>query len=116
MPATDEKAPQTESKSNTGGDIDRVQMASRLPDGSPHQTPGFEFIGDETIVENAAKQQLREQAVSAVDSKLRTAAAAPAEDNEKRDKDTQELIDAHEKAAKQAESRASSDVKAHIAK
>src|SRR5688500_9687322 len=69
----------TEAKPLAVADHDRVVMASRLPDGSPHQTPDFEFIGDKEIVSDAAKRQLSEQAVSAVDVERRGVGAPPAE-------------------------------------
>lgn len=61
----------TERKDLPTGDHDRVAMASRLPDGTPHQTPDFEFLGDREGVEAAAKEQLKQQRVSAADSAAR---------------------------------------------
>jgi hypothetical protein len=107
-----EKATPTENKTNTGGDHDRVVMASRLPDGTPHQTNDFEFIGDRQVAIDAAKQQLREQAVSAKDVEMRGAGTADADaDASKPDPEVQKMIDAHEAAAKSAEGKAESDVK-----
>jgi len=111
----DEKAPQTESKSNTGGDIDRVQQASRRPDGSAHQTPGWEYIGDKQIALDGTKRQLAEQAVSAKDVELRGAVVEPAAGevgSSEPDAEVKKLKDAHDKAAKSAEARAESEVNA----
>jgi hypothetical protein len=108
-----EKANATENKTNTGGDHDRVAMASRLPDGTPHQTPDFEFIGDRDFAIEASKQQLREQAVSAKDVEMRGAGTGNGEQGDsKPDAAVQRLIDAHEAAAKAAEGKAESEVKA----
>jgi len=115
-PRPQERAIQTESKTNTGGDIDRVQMASRLPDGTPHQTPGFEFVGDAKSTEAATAEQLRQQAVSAADVRIRTQHATPEEDEGKLSADQQALTDAHEQAAKAGEARAVADTKAHTPK
>ena len=107
-----EKAIPTENKTNTGGDHDRVVMASRLPDGTPNQTNDFEFIGDQQVAIDAAKQQLREQAVSAKDVELRGAGTDEADaEASKPDPEVQKLIDAHEAAAKAAEGRAEGEVK-----
>lgn len=111
-----EKATPTENKTNTGGDHDRVAMASRLPDGTPHQTPDFEFIGDKDFAIEATKQQLREQAVSAKDVELRGAGSgnASTDGDSAPDPEVQKLIDAHEKAAKSAEGKAESEVNARF--
>jgi len=110
-----EKANATENKTNTGGDHDRVVMASRLPDGTPHQTPDFEFIGDKDFAIEATKQQLREQAVSAKDVELRGAGSnASADGDSKPDAEVQKLIDVHEKAAKSAEGKAEAEVNARF--
>ncbi len=110
-----EKANATENKTNTGGDHDRVVMASRLPDGTPHQTPDFEFIGDKDFAIEATKQQLREQAVSAKDVELRGAGSRASEEGDSApDPEVQKLIDAHESAAKSAEGKAESEVNARF--
>lgn len=107
-----EKATPTENKTNTGGDHDRVVMASRLPDGTPHQTPDFEFIGDRQFSIDASKRQLSEQAVSAKDVELRGASTAEADaEASKPDPEVQKLIDAHESASKAAEKAAEAEVK-----
>jgi len=107
-----EKATPTENKTNTGGDHDRVAMASRRPDGTPHQTNDFEFIGDQQVAIDAAKHQLREQAVSAKDVELRGAGTAEADaDASKPDPEVQKLIDAHNAVAKSAEGKAEAEVK-----
>ncbi len=110
-----EKATPTENKTNTGGDHDRVAMASRLPDGTPHQTPDFEFIGDKDFAIEVTKQQLREQAVSAKDVELRGAGSRASEEGDSApDPEVQKLIDAHESAAKSAEGKAESEVNARF--
>jgi len=105
-----DKAVATESKAGTGGDIDRVAMASRLPDGTPHQTPDYEYL-DEEFAASATKRQLTEQAVSAADSKVRAEQTAPEADDGKLSEDQQALQDAHDKAYKAAEARAASETK-----
>jgi len=107
-----DKATPTESKTNIGGDHDRVVMASRLPDGTPHQTPGFEFIGDRQVAIDAAKHQLREQAISAKDVELRGASTAEADaEASKPDAEVQKIIDAEETAGAAAEKMAEAEVK-----
>ncbi len=103
----------TEAKKAVGGDHDRVVMASRLPDGSPHQTPGFEYIGDKQVAVEAAKRQLVEQAVSPKDVELRGASAGPAAAGEAEpDAEGKKLLEAHQAAAKGAEKAAESEVNA----
>lgn len=101
--------PSTGTKAATG-DVDRVAMASRRPDGTPDQTPGFEYI-DKDFAAEATKRQLTEQAVSAADSKIRAEQTAPAEDDGKVSAEQKALNDAGEHAKKAAESRAASETK-----
>jgi hypothetical protein len=108
----DDKPVATETKPLAAADHDRVVMASRLPDGTPHQTPDFEYIGDAQFAEDAAKRQLGEQAASAIDVAERGATAAPAEGEGEPDPETAKLKAAQDKAVKAAESKASSEVKA----
>jgi hypothetical protein len=46
---------------------DRVQMLSLNADGTPNQTPGVEIIGDPEFAKAAAREQFKQQAVSAAD-------------------------------------------------
>lgn len=96
------------------GDHDRVVMASRRPDGTPDQTPDFTYIGDQDASVQAAKEQLRQQAVSAEDVRLRGVAGAGGPGEEVDDPSTAELRKAHESAAKSAERAAESEVKARF--
>lgn len=91
-------------------DHDRVAMASRRPDGSPAQTADFEYIGDKEVAVEAAKEQLKQQAVSAVDAKERAALAADEEIPQ--DPTVEKLTEAHDKAAAAAEKAAESEVNA----
>lgn len=110
--AEGQKSTETTAKLTTT-DHDRVVMASRHPDGSPDQTPDFEFIGDKEVVETAAKRQLSEQAVSAVDVERRGVTAEATGTPGEPDPATKELQAAQEKAAKAAESKAAAEVKSH---
>lgn len=103
-------------------DHDRIVMASRRPDGTPAQFDP-EFIGDRDTAIQAAKIQLAEQRVSALDTAMRgvtRGTVATGDDGEPDaragssdpDPQVQELIDAHKAAAEAAESQAESEVKA----
>lgn len=46
---------------------DRVQMLSLNADGTPNQTPGVTIIGDPEFAKAAAREQFKQQAVSAAD-------------------------------------------------
>jgi hypothetical protein len=99
----------SEPKGNTAvpanADVDRVEMLSLRKDGSPDQTPGVVMIGDEDTVRAQAREQFQQQAVSAVDQKLRaeqvargaTGEDAPTQDVQ--DPVIAELEEAHEAAA-----------------
>lgn len=118
------KANATERKDLPTGDHDRVAMASRLPDGTPHQTPDFEFLGDREDVEAAAVEQLKVQRVSAADTAARgveTTSGVLAEDaaegdgsinptNAPQDPSIEKLTKIHESAAKGAEADAKAEV------
>lgn len=94
------------------GDHDRIVMASRRPDGSMDQI-NPEFIGDKDVAIAAAKQQLAEQAVSAVDVAARGVTSGQGEDGTGRDGPDHEikaLKDAQDKAAEAAEARAEREV------
>lgn len=92
------------------GDHDRIVMASRRADGSMDQTAP-EFIGDKNVAVAAAKEQLGQQAASAVDVAARGVSstpegAAPSEP----DPDVQALKDEQDKAIASAESQAEREV------
>lgn len=90
-------------------DHDRIVIASRGPDGRIRQFEP-EFIGPKEAAEEAAKAQLREQRVSAVDVAIRgTAATVPAAEAEP-DPVNEELRKAHEEAAKAGEAQATAEV------
>ena len=92
------------------GDHDRIVMASRRADGSMDQTAP-EFIGDKAIAIAAAKEQLGQQAASAVDVAARGVSstpegAAPSEP----DPDVRALKDEQDKAIASAEAQAEREV------
>jgi hypothetical protein len=92
------------------GDHDRIVMASRKADGSMDQIAP-EFIGDKDIAEQAAKQQLAEQAASAVDVAARGVTANPdGTGDSEPDAEVKALKDAQEEAVKAAESQAEREV------
>lgn len=92
------------------GDQDRVAMASRRPDGTPAQTPGFTYI-DEDAAREAAERQLTEQAVSNADAVVRVPAEVPTDadtrtaEQGEQDPAVQAISDVHEQAAKAARAR-----------
>ncbi|WP_327329843.1 hypothetical protein OG279_09630 [Streptomyces sp. NBC_01201] len=93
-----------------GGDHDRIVMASRRADGSMDQTAP-EFIGDKDVAIAAAKEQLGQQAASAVDVAARGVSstpegAAPSEP----DPDVKALKDEQDKAIESAEAQAEREV------
>jgi hypothetical protein len=100
-------------------DHDRIVMASRTPDGTPAQH-NPEFIGDKKVAEEAAAVQLGQQKASAADQALRgvvDTGGVLAEDGDKSgvgssepDAAVAEIVDAHEKAQKAADSQAKSEV------
>lgn len=95
------------------GDHDRVVMASRKPDGTPDQTPDFQFIGPADMVEDMNAEQLRQQKVSAADVALRgVSAGSSAETSEAEDPTIAELQAAHQQAEKAADKQAAAEVKA----
>jgi hypothetical protein len=92
------------------GDHDRIVMASRKPDGSMDQIAP-EFIGDKDVATAAAKQQLAQQAASAVDVAARGAIVAPeGTGSSEPDEEVRKLKDAQEEAVKAAESQAEREV------
>lgn len=92
------------------GDHDRIVMASRRADGSMDQVAP-EFIGDKTVAIAAAKEQLGQQAASAVDVAARGVASTPeGAGSSAPDADVQALKDAQDKAVATAESQAEREV------
>jgi hypothetical protein len=94
------------------GDHDRIVMASRKPDGSMDQTDP-EFIGDKDVAVAAAKEQLAQQAASAVDTAARGVSGYPNGDgagSSEPDPDVQALKDAQDEAVKAAEAQAEREV------
>src|SRR4051794_3945333 len=91
------------------GARDRVAMLSLRADGTPDQTAP-EFIGDRDAAVAATKVQFSEQAVSAVDEKLRAEAHADSGEVSE-DPSIAEAKKAHDAAAKAAEAHAADVVK-----
>jgi hypothetical protein len=94
------------------GDHDRIVMASRKADGSMDQTDA-EFIGDKDVALTAAKEQLGQQAASAVDTAARGVTSRAGEGgagSSEPDADVQALKDAQDEAVKAAESQAEREV------
>lgn len=94
-----------------GGDHDRVAMLSLRADGTPDQTDP-EIIGDKETAVEAAKEQFRQQAASAVDvakaAERGTTSAGIADAPQ--DPSIEEVRKAQETAAKAAESAAEATV------
>lgn len=96
----------------SGGAHDRVAMLSIRADGTPDQV-NPEIIGDKEYALAATKRQLREQAVSAVDQEKRPdllGTAGAADEDLVQDPAIQELKDAHDAAAEQADKDAAAIV------
>ena len=92
------------------GDHDRIVMASRKADGSMDQTAP-EFIGDKDVAIAAAKEQLGQQAASAVDVAARGVSSTPeAAAAAEPDPDVKALKDAQDEAVAAAESQAEREV------
>ncbi|MFF3300964.1 hypothetical protein [Streptomyces sp. NPDC002908] len=92
------------------GDHDRIVMASRKADGSMDQTAP-EFIGDKDVAIAAAKEQLGQQAASAVDVAARGVSSTPeAAAASEPDPDVKALKDAQDEAVTAAESQAEREV------
>ncbi|MEU7032728.1 hypothetical protein ABZ958_03455 [Streptomyces sp. NPDC046237] len=93
------------------GDHDRIVMASRRADGSMDQIRP-EFIGDKDVAIAAAKQQLAEQAASAVDVAARGVSTSPeGAEASKPDPDIAALKEAQDKAIATAEAKAEREVR-----
>ena len=93
-------------KIDTHGQHDRVQMLSLKADGTPDQV-NPEIIGDKDVAIAAAKVQFAQQAVSAVDQKMRGVLADDPQEN-----DDEKLKKAHDSAAKSGEAAAEKTVNA----
>lgn len=94
----------------TTGDHDRIVMASRRADGSMDQH-NPEFIGDREVAISAAKEQLGQQAASAVDVAARgVTSTEDGAGSSAPDPDVQALKDAQDKAVSAAESQAEREV------
>ncbi|MBK3542539.1 hypothetical protein [Streptomyces sp. MBT60] len=92
------------------GDHDRIVMASRRADGSMDQVAP-EFIGDKDVAIAAAKEQLAQQAASAVDVAARgVSATAEGVGSSEPDPDVAALKEAQDKAIASAESQAEREV------
>lgn len=92
------------------GDHDRIVMASRRADGSMDQVAP-EFIGDKDVAIAAAKEQLAQQAASAVDVAARGVSSTPeGERSSEPDPDVAALKAAQDKAISAAESQAEREV------
>jgi hypothetical protein len=117
---TTAKVPASPAAAAVGGDHDRVVMASRQADGTPDQTPDFEYIGDKETTLKATKTQLTEQAVSAVDVAERgvTSASTASEDGtgDAQDPSIADMAEKHGTAKDAAESAAESEVNARFTK
>ncbi|MFD3741586.1 hypothetical protein [Streptomyces sp. NPDC058629] len=95
----------------TVGDHDRIVMASRRADGSMDQVAP-EFIGDREVAIAAAKEQLAQQAASAVDVAARGVSSTPeGEGSSEPDPDVAALKEAQDKAIASAESQAEREVR-----
>lgn len=101
MAENDSKAPVKGEKDAVH--VDEVLAVSRHSDGTPAQTPGFKSV-DPEFTTRVSENQLREQAVSAVDDKIRRERLKADAPEVVLDPATQELKDAHEAAAKSARS------------
>lgn len=121
--STSAKVPASPATAAVGGDHDRVVMASRKADGTPDQTPDFEYIGERETTLRATKEQLREQAVSAADVAERGVTAGNEADTSKlpstgpqSDPSIAAIADKHRAAADAAEKAAEAEVDARFTK
>lgn len=106
------EASKTTDKGNTvphQGDHDRVQMLSLKADGTPDQH-NPEIIGDRETAIAAAKEQFKQQAVSAVDTA--SAGGGTTVEDAPQDPSIEAAQKEHEKVAAAAEKAAESAVKA----
>ncbi|MEU9793827.1 hypothetical protein AB0E27_24900 [Streptomyces sparsogenes] len=93
------------------GDHDRIVMASRRADGTPDQI-NPEFIGDKDVAIAAAKEQLAQQAASAVDTAARGVSSTPdgAAGDSEPDAEVKALKDAQDNAVEAAKDKAAREV------
>lgn len=108
------QANQTSSQANPvpdHGDHDRVQMLSLKADGTPDQH-NPEIIGDEDTAIAAAKEQFKQQAVSAADVANAPSGGGTAVEDAPQDPSIEKAQKEHAKVAKVAESAAEKTVKA----
>jgi hypothetical protein len=91
------------------GDHDRVQMLSLQADGTPDQH-NPEIIGDPEAAKAAAREQFKQQAVSAVD--VQPTAGGSTVDDAPQDPSIAEAQAEHDKVAKAAEKAADAAVDA----
>ncbi|NUP32439.1 MAG: hypothetical protein HOU01_12055 [Streptomycetaceae bacterium] len=89
------------------GDHDRVQMLSLKADGTPDQH-NPEIIGDKDVAVAAAKEQFKQQAVSAADVANAPAGGGTTVEDAKQDLNIEGVQKEHEKVAATAEKRAES--------
>jgi hypothetical protein len=93
------------------GDVDRVQMVSRKPDGSADQTPGFERVVPTEEAVALDKAQLGAQAASNVDAVVRREARASETERGDEGPGVKELREAQDSAIAGAERQAERDNK-----
>lgn len=91
------------------GDHDRVQMLSLRADGTPDQH-NPEIIGDKDTALAAAKEQFKQQAVSAADTA--NAGGGTTVEDAPQDPTIQATVEEHEKVAAEAEKAAEATVNA----
>lgn len=113
MPTSKDASVSTDKPVVEAADHDRIVGLSLAKDGTPDQSPNFEFIGDKDTAIEVTKRQFAEQAVSAVDADKRAELGLAGRD----EGDTSDkLIDAlkaeHDKAASAAEKKAEAVVNA----
>lgn len=99
-------APKQGNKVPNHGDHDRVQMLSLKADGTPDQH-NPEIIGDKDVAVAAAKEQFRQQAVSAADVADAPAGGGSTVEDAEQDPKIEAAQKEHEKVADAAEKRAS---------
>lgn len=89
--------------------VDTVHCASRRPDGTPDQTPGFKFHDTDMALE-VTKQQLATMAVNAVDAAEQADRIAEEAGSSEPDPPGKKRLAAHEAAVKSAHARAEAEV------
>lgn len=99
------KAAEAANKVPHEGDHDRVQMLSLRADGTPDQH-NPEIIGDKETAVAAAKEQFRQQAVSAADVASAPAGGGSTVEDAPQDPTIEARVKEHEKVAASAEKAA----------